>query len=77
LPSPLAGEGLPYGVSFSTPQGKGEGEELRNSFRLFIPLPFTLYHMVQGSSPPARGGELCPIQIFDSYRVKENDEIVI
>jgi len=24
----LAGEGLPCGVSFSTPQGKGEGEEI-------------------------------------------------
>jgi hypothetical protein len=27
-PSPLTGEGLPCGVCFATPQGKGEGEKL-------------------------------------------------
>jgi len=35
----LTGEGLPCGVSFNTPQGKGEGEESRNFNKLFIPLP--------------------------------------
>jgi hypothetical protein len=39
-PSSLVGEGLPCGVRLNTPQGKGEGEELKNSFRLLIPLPF-------------------------------------
>jgi len=35
-----------------TGEGWGEGERLINFAKLFIPLAFTLYHMVQGSSPP-------------------------
>jgi hypothetical protein len=42
-------------------EGQGKGEESRIFTKLFIPLPFTLYHMVQGSSPPVtprREGEV-------------------
>jgi hypothetical protein len=32
------GEGLPCGVSFNPPQGKGEGEEPRNFINYFFAL---------------------------------------
>ena len=51
---------MPCGVSFNTPQGKGEGEESINSRKVFVPLPFIVRLSVRLSSrrsplPPGEG----------------------
>jgi hypothetical protein len=52
--SPLTGEGLPCGVCFATPQGKGEG---------IIPT----FGSPSPQSPPAKGGEFLWSTLFNIY----------